>query len=240
MKHSIKGFIPTSFVDWPGKISSVIFLAGCGFRCPACHNYKLVTDPDSLDDYPLDEILRQLERRKHWIDGVTVTGGEPTIRSNLPELLSLLRECGARVKLDTNGARPAMLARLIESGLVDAVYMDVKAPLDARHYSRAAGVPVDPAVIRRSIRILNSADVEVAFRTTVVPGLVEEPELRLIVRALGPAHRFIVQPFRGAETLSPHLREAKEFSLDRFEAMKTTFEIPAASSVPPKRLAGVG
>lgn len=240
MEYSIKGFVPTSFVDWPGKISSVIFLAGCGFRCPACHNHKLVTDPDSLDDYPLDEIFRQLKRRNHWIDGVTVTGGEPTVRANLPQLLRLLRECGARVKLDTNGANPGMLARLIESGLVDAVYMDVKAPLDARHYSRVAGVPVDPAVIRRSIRILNGSGVEVAFRTTVVPGLVEEPELKLIVKALGPVHRFIVQPFRSAETLDPHLRGATEFSLDRIEAMKTTFEIPGASDVPPDRLVAAG
>jgi pyruvate formate lyase activating enzyme len=240
MELSIKGFIATSLVDWPGKISSVLFLAKCGFRCPACHNHRLVIDPDSLDDYPLDEILRQLKRRKGWIDGVTVTGGEPTAQRNLPQLLHLLKEHGMRVKLDTNGSSPGMLARVIESGLVDAIYMDVKAPLEAGYYSRAAGVPVNPAVIRKSIRILKASGLEAVFRTTVVPGLVEEPELKLIVEALGPVLRFVVQPFRNVETLNPNLRGVKEFSPDRFELMKSKFEIPAVTRVSPDRLAAVG
>ena len=145
----IKGFIPSSFIDWPGKICSIIFLAGCGFRCPACHNSRLVLGHDSIPDYPFSEILNHLQSRKKWIDGVTVTGGEPTIRRDLPDLLMKLRDCGTSIKLDTNGSNPSMLKYLLHAGLVDAVSMDVKAPLTSAHYSKAAGVPVGIRVIDR-------------------------------------------------------------------------------------------
>ncbi len=150
----IKGFISTSLVDWPGKICSVVFLAGCGFRCPACHNPKLVLNPGSLPDYPIEEICRSLSNRSKWIDGVTVTGGEPTARKDLPDLLRILREYGVKVKLDTNGSNPQMLEDLIRSGLIDAVSMDVKAPLDSTAYSVVAGAPIDIEVIKRSILLL--------------------------------------------------------------------------------------
>jgi pyruvate formate lyase activating enzyme len=238
---NIKGFIPTSLVDWPGRIASVVFLAGCGFRCPVCHNHKLVLAPDSLDDYPLDDILQSLRRRNAWIDGVTVTGGEPTVRNDLPDLLRLIRGCGVRIKVDTNGSNPTMLVRLIESELLDAVYMDVKAPLTIRQYAKVAGVPVDPRVLMRSIRILKDSGLEVAFRTTVIPGLVEEPELESITRSLGAVHRFIVQPFRGVDTLSPDFCGKAAFDPIRFERMRNRFEVPSpAASLPTEPHAHAG
>ena len=145
----IKGFIPTSFLDWPGNLCSVIFLGGCGFRCPACHNPKLVLEPGSLPDYPLREILRNLDARGNWIDGITVTGGEPTIHESLPNLLKFFRQRKLKIKLDTNGSNPSMLEALINRGLIDAVSMDIKAPLTSEEYSRAAGVRVNLAAIER-------------------------------------------------------------------------------------------
>lgn len=230
---NIKGLIPTSLVDWPGKISAVIFVAGCGFRCPACHNHRLVLDPDSLEDYPLQQILESLRRRDGWIDGVTVTGGEPTLRRDLPQLLRLLKACGVRIKLDTNGSNPAILSSLIESDLIDAVHMDVKAPLTIHDYSRVAGVPVDPRIIRQSIRILKAAGIEAAFRTTVIPGLVEEPELESIARSLGTVQRFMVQPFRNADTLNQEFRNRRAFDPARFQEMRNRFEVPSPASLFP-------
>jgi pyruvate formate lyase activating enzyme len=223
----IKGFVPASMVDWPGMICSVIFLGGCGFRCPACHNRDLVLCCESVPDYPLERILTELEDKKGWIDGVTVTGGEPTHSAGLPDLLRLLKSHGHKVKLDTNGSRPTTLAQLIADGLVDAVYMDVKAPLTRAEYSKAAGVRVDPRAIRRSIRILNSSNLEVVFRTTVVPGLVEEPELARIRTALSGAKRYIIQAFRSRDTLSTSFAGVKEFGLDRVEKMRDLFELPS-------------
>lgn len=220
----IKGFISTSLLDWPGKICSVVFLAGCGFRCPACHNSSLVLDPASVPDYPIERVLQSLSNRSKWIDGVTVTGGEPTIRRDLPDLIRALRACGVKIKLDTNGSNPEMLEQLICSHLIDAVSMDVKAPLVQQSYSRVAGVPVDVRIVRRSISILKRSDLEVIFRTTAIPGIVEEPELEAISEALGDIPRFIVQSFRSTDTLEPSFARIPEFSRLRFEDMKARFE----------------
>ncbi len=183
--------------------------------------------PETVDDYPMDEVMRQLKSRGKWIDGITVTGGEPTMRKDLIDLVRLLRDEGFRVKLDTNGSNPGMLARLIEYELVNAVFMDVKAPLDALRYAAVAGVPIDPRIIRRSISILKSSGLEVVFRTTVIPGLVEEPELASIRESLGRVPRFIVQPFRNTDTLNPDFADKQEFDLERFESMRSTYEIPS-------------
>jgi pyruvate formate lyase activating enzyme len=224
---SIKGFIKTSFLDWPGKVCSVVFLGGCGFRCLACHNPQLVLNPGSIPDFPLEEILRYLDQRRGWIDGVTVTGGEPTSDRQLHALLRTFRSLDLKIKLDTNGSRPDVLEELMRNDLIDAVFMDVKAPLTSEEYSRVAGVPVNVGVIRRSIDILKRSFVEVRFRTTVVPGLVEEAELALIAKALGDVEHFAIQAFRNVETLDHSLTQIEEFNPSRVDAMRRQFEIPS-------------
>ncbi|HMK34898.1 MAG TPA: anaerobic ribonucleoside-triphosphate reductase activating protein [Desulfomonilaceae bacterium] len=223
----ITGFIRTSFLDWPGKICSVIFLAGCNFRCPACHNAALVAQSDTRPEYPIDEIVRYLEKRKGWIDGVAVTGGEPTIRKNLPELLRLLRQTGTKIKLDTNGYNPAMLSHVISSQLIDAVAMDVKAPLTSTEYSRVTGTPLNIRLIKRSIEIIKESKLETTFRTTVIPHLVEERQLSEIRNFLGKVKNYKVQSFRNEETLDPSFSGLEEFSLERVEKMRRDFEIPS-------------
>jgi pyruvate formate lyase activating enzyme len=224
---NIKGFISTSLIDWPGKICSVVFLGGCGFRCPACHNSRLVLEPNAMPDYPLIEILNRLSTKGNWIDGVTITGGEPTMREELPKLLRLVKATGVSIKLDTNGSRPEVLERLISKSLIDAVFMDVKGPLNEAAYSKVAGVRVDIATIRRSIDVLKRSGLEVVFRTTAIPGLVEEPELERIVDALGDVQRFLIQPFRNQETLDPAFRSIPEFDRSRFDEMRDRYEISA-------------
>jgi pyruvate formate lyase activating enzyme len=228
----VKGFIQTSFLDWPGKICSILFLSGCGFRCPACHNADLVLKPYDLPDHSLDRILTNIGKRNQWLDGITVTGGEPTINRSLPEFLRALRTTQTAVKLDTNGSNPAMLMELIRKRLVNAVYMDVKAPLHMKEYSRVAGVPVDVRLIKRSIEILRNSDIEVVFRTTAIPGLVEEPQIREIKDYLGAGRPFILQLFRNKRTLDPSFAEIPEFPAARADAMRAEFEIrPRASEI---------
>ncbi|MDQ1240284.1 MAG: pyruvate formate lyase activating enzyme [Thermodesulfobacteriota bacterium] len=221
----IKGFVPTSLVDWPDRICSVIFLGGCSFRCPFCHNSRLVLQPESFPSIPMSSILEYLDCRRSWIDGVTVTGGEPTWTKNLPDLLSVFQHHGVSVKLDTNGSNPLLLERIIREGLVQAVYMDVKAPLQGDLYSKVVGVRVNPLIIRRSIQVLRKADLEVVFRTTVVPGLIAEPELEAIKKDLGEVQEFIVQRFRSENTLDSGFLQISEYSEDRFQAMKRCYEI---------------
>jgi pyruvate formate lyase activating enzyme len=224
--RGIKGFLPTSLIDWPGNVCSVVFLGGCGFRCPACHNSNLVLEPESLPDFPLDQILNKLKGHTGWIDGVTVSGGEPTARKSLPDLLKTFRTMGLRNKLDTNGSNPSMLNELVGRRLLDAVYMDVKAPLNMKHYSNVAGVPVDIRVIKRSIEILKNSNLEVVFRTTAVPGLVEEPQIREIRDYLGPDRPFILQFFRNTSTLDPGFVKVQEFPQERIESMRAEFDSP--------------
>ena len=116
MSFPIKGFIETSFVDWPGKVASVIFLPQCNFRCPYCHNYDLVLDPDQFPTVPLQHILTRLRHYGRWIDGVCITGGEPTLFPDLKQLILTLRSEHMLIKLDTNGSRPRILKRLLQDG----------------------------------------------------------------------------------------------------------------------------
>ncbi len=229
----IKGFIPTSLVDWPGRICSVLFMGGCNFRCPACHNHRLVLDGESLPEIPMAAPLDYLKSRAQWIDGVTVTGGEPTMRRSLPHVLRMLRERGVSTKLDTNGSNPGVLRSLLRMGLVDAVFMDVKAPLDERRYRAVAGVPVDLSRIEESIDLLLESRIEVTFRTTVIPGMVEEPQLAEIRRRLGATRRFVVQPFRGSDTLDASMASRQEFDMGRIDHMKRCFEVDPGRTVYP-------
>lgn len=228
----IKGFIPVSLLDWPGRVCAIVFLGGCSFRCPACHNARLVLEHHFMPDVALEDVLEDLESRRGWIDGITVTGGEPTATADLPKFLAILKATGLRIKLDTNVSNPSMLQALIQGRLVDAVSMDVKAPVTEEEYARVAGVPVNPRIIARSIEILKKFSIEVAFRTTVVPGLVEEPELQRIRDFLGDVARFQVQPFRNRETLDPALADVQPFTPERFEHMRRLFELPSVITRP--------
>ncbi len=231
---NVKGFIKTSLVDWPGKICSVIFLPGCTFRCPVCHNADLVVNPAQTPDYPQEEVFGYLASRRKWIDGVTITGGEPTLTKQLPDLARALKQFGFKVKLDTNGSRPAVIESLLSGGLIDAVYMDVKAPLTKAEYSRVAGVSVDMKSIKASLALLKSSSIEVVFRTTVIPGLVQEAQLAAIRSGLGSVQRFIIQPYKNEHAMNRDFRTLKEFSARRIEEMRAAFESPMSSEELPK------
>lgn len=220
----IKGFIPLSMLDWPGKICSVIFLAGCNFRCPACHNHRLVIRPETIPDCSHEKIMAYLQTRKGWIDGVTVTGGEPTVDPGLEDLLRVISQSGFSAKLDTNGSNPLAISKLIALGLIDAVSMDIKAPLDSTCYSRVTGRPTDVRNIKRSIEIIRTSGIEFFFRTTVIPGLVAERELAEIKEAIGQDSPYIVQAFRNTDTLDPDYSKVPEYGLERIEKMKARFE----------------
>ena len=125
----IGGLQQTSTLDFPGLVSAVVFTAGCNFRCPYCHNYQLVRAPESLLSLPADGVLARLRPFAGWIDGVVISGGEPTLHAGLAELCAAIKGLGFAVKLDTNGHRPQVVEALAARGLVDMVAMDLKAPL---------------------------------------------------------------------------------------------------------------
>ncbi|UCC66719.1 MAG: anaerobic ribonucleoside-triphosphate reductase activating protein [Deltaproteobacteria bacterium] len=203
----IKGFMETSFVDWSGKVVSVLFLPGCNFRCPFCHNHSLVLNPEAYDDIPFGHILDRLAKLKGWVDGVCITGGEPTIHPHLNFLIKEIKDLGLLVKLDTNGSRPYVLRSLVEEDLVDFVAMDIKAPLDEVNYTRASGVPVDLEKITESISFLKKGQVAYQFRITAVPALHREEDLLKLARQLRRCSSLTLQNFDPHDPLDESLKE---------------------------------
>ena len=198
---AIKGLLENSLIEWPGKISVVIFLGGCNFRCPFCHARQLVLGDDSGESIPFESVRDLLAQRSGWIDGVVVSGGEPTIAPGLGEMLAQLKALGVATRLNTNGSRPGVLKALAAKGLVDSVAMDIKAPLDER-YDKLAGVAVDVAAIEETVDWLLAGGVkEVEFRTTVVPSLLSREDVLDVARRLGKGAELVLQAFRPLDCL---------------------------------------
>ena len=158
-----------SLIDYPGKISSVIFTQGCNFRCGYCHNPRLVLPNRFENTIFKEDVIRFLKTRVGKIEGVVITGGEPTIHTDLIFLIKEIRTLGFSIKLDTNGSNPKILKEIIDSKLVDFIAMDIKAPLSK--YSLVCGVDVDLEKIKESIVYIKKTEIEKQFRITVVKGM---------------------------------------------------------------------
>jgi len=214
----IYGWIRTSFIDYPEHVASVLFTGGCSFRCPMCHNADLVLHPEALEIIPLDDVFAFLERRRGLIDGVVFTGGEPTLRQDLPGVLRRVKQQRLDVKLDTNGYHPDRLRPLLEEGLVDYVAMDFKAPPEL--YPKLAGVPdLDLDRIFTSVELLQSSGIDHEFRTTVVPKWLTLEDIRAIGRLLEGAPRYVLQQFRPQRTLISELEELQPYTREVLQSM---------------------
>ncbi len=227
---NIKGFLETSFLDWPGRSCAVLFLGGCNFRCPFCHNHPLVLHPEGLASLDLEEILARLHPLRDWLGGICVSGGEPTLSPELPDLLLRLREEGWRIKLDSNGSRPEILARLLSSSLVDMVAMDVKAPLEQELYDRCCGVHVDLARIRDSIELLRLSGIEHQFRMTVVPALHTAATIRSWLEELGCGSDLRLQNYNPRTVLDREKTGETAFNEEEFAGLQRLLLPPAATA----------
>ena len=222
----IKGFIPTSLIDYPGKICSIVFLPRCNFSCPFCFNPEMVSDSAELKEINQEEIFKYLESQRKWIDGVCLTGGEPTLHEGLPELISEIKKRGFLVKLDTNGSNPEMLKKLLDEKLVDYVAMDIKAPLEK--YERVTNAKVNLDSIQRTVDLIRNSDVEYEFRSTVVPGLFDKNDAIAIGKWLKGSKKYFLQQFRPEKTLNKSFQNEKQYTPEELkefvELMKPYFE----------------
>ena len=209
---AIKGLEKFAPRDFPGYLTSTVFVGGCNFRCPYCHNSDLVLRPDSLPTFPMDFFLGFLESRKDWIEAVCVTGGEPLLHDDLEVLLRLIKERDLLVKVDTNGAFPARLESLIQNKLVDFLAMDVKAPFEK--YSEVTGTRANLSDIQDSISLIMRSELPYLFRTTVVPGLVGSEDIQEISRLLKGARLFQIQQFVPKNTLDKTFESKRPFSVE--------------------------
>jgi len=212
----IKGLEKFAPKDFPGHLAATVFLGGCNFRCPYCHNSDLATRPETLATLPADYFMSFLDSRKGWLEGVCVTGGEPLFSPDIEVLLQVIKDRGLLVKLDTNGSFPARLEALIHKGLIDWLAMDVKAPLE--RYREVTQSDVDVKDIVRSIDIIYASGLPYIFRTTIVPGLIEADDLMRIGRMLSGAKVFQLQQFSPHhDTRDERLRTTKPYSREKLE-----------------------
>ena len=201
----ISGLQKMTLLDYPGKVACTVFLQGCNFRCPFCHNSDLLGSqgPEGIS---VQTLLDFLKKRVGLLDGVCVTGGEPTLQKELPQLLAQIKEMGFLVKLDTNGGRPEVLKALVEAHLVDYVAMDIKN--SPARYGETAGVPnMGLGGVEQSVRYLLEDHVDYEFRTTVADELHDEQDMEGIGRWLtqllpgSKAKRFFLQPYVDRESV---------------------------------------
>ncbi|MDJ0915444.1 MAG: anaerobic ribonucleoside-triphosphate reductase activating protein [Desulfobacterales bacterium] len=213
------GIHKNSLIDYPGKISCVLFTAGCNFDCPYCHNPELVRCESSCVAMIEDQqVFDFLETRKSFLDGVVISGGEPTLQKELFDLCRIIKQMGFPVKLDTNGSRPEILAKLIEQSLVDYCAMDIKT--DPYEYSPFIRKSQNPDKILDSIRILMESDVPHEFRTTCVKPFVTETVIEKIAKIIAGCRRYTLQAFHESEVLHPDFFAGRNFLYSRKELLK--------------------
>jgi pyruvate formate lyase activating enzyme len=213
------GLQKTTLVDYSGKVAATIFTAGCNFRCPYCHNPELVL-PELIKEQPKiteKEILNFLKEHQKLLEGVCITGGEPTIQPSLINFIKKVKDLGFLVKLDTNGSRPGVLNSLIEGNLIDYVAMDIKAPkqkYDLFVEDEKIGENID-----KSIELLKQDKVDYEFRTTLAPDILEEQDILAIADWIKFAPRYFLQRFQNSKVLNEKFKDLQPWSEQRIKTV---------------------
>ncbi len=198
---NIQGFNKTTLLDYPGHIACTVFTGGCDLRCPFCHNSGLVLSPRATEGYTVDQVLTHLRRRKGILDGIAVSGGEPLLQPDLKDFLRAVREIGGyKIKLDTNGTHPQLLADVISEGLVDKVAMDIKN--SPERYSQTVGIHnFDVELIRASLSFLMLSGIDYELRTTLVREFHDAEAMRGIAEFIRGAKAYYLQNFVDSEAV---------------------------------------
>jgi len=220
---SIKGLQKTSMVDFPPYLSCTIFFSGCNFRCGFCYNVDIVNDSKQLKEYSEDEILKFLEKRKKVLDGVCITGGEPTLYKNLENFIKKIKKLNYKVKLDTNGTNPKLLKELIAEKLLDFIAMDIKSSKEG--YDKAAGIKVDLNKIQESIDLIRNSNVNHEFRSTILPKIYSKEDAISIGKWLKGSKKYALQQFVvKTGTLDPKFEKAKPYDIQTLKEFKKLLE----------------
>jgi pyruvate formate lyase activating enzyme len=192
-----RGWQKTSLIEYPGKISTVLFVGGCNFRCPFCYNSELVLSPGKLPAIDEEEVFCMLSKRKGLYQAFMVTGGEPTMDASLPEFFKRVKNEGLACGLETNGTNPEMLKSLLKEKLLDFMAMDIKAPLMQKKYAAATGTSDRKLFenVLKSVDIIKKSGIDYEFRTTVVPSLHTREDIMEMARQLKGARKYVLQQF---------------------------------------------
>ncbi len=220
----IGGLQPVTLLDYPQKVAAIVFTSGCNMRCHFCYNFKLVL-PELIKDqqsFKEDEVLAFLKRRSQYLDGLVITGGEPTMQADLPEFLRQVKDFGYQVKLDTNGLLPEVLEKLLLEKLIDYIAMDIKGPLD--QYEKFCGVKIKPEIIASSVKIVRNSGLPHEFRSTLVKGLHQKNDIIEMAKVIEGADLYYLQNFQADEILSGDISKVSGFTLEELEAMQKSIK----------------
>ena len=215
----ICGLTKTTLLDYPGRVACTIFLGGCNFRCPFCHNSSLVLESSIQPTYTSDEILKFLQKRKGILDGVCISGGEPTLQVHLADFLLQIKELGYAVKLDTNGTQPEVLCRLLQDHLVDKIAMDIKT--SPEKYPLLCGISSpDMSAVNESVKLIMQEAPDYEFRTTVVKELHTREDFEQIGQWLSGARAYYLQAYKDSESvLQPGFHSFSKEELEEFRKL---------------------
>ncbi|MFA6525867.1 MAG: anaerobic ribonucleoside-triphosphate reductase activating protein [Candidatus Buchananbacteria bacterium] len=214
----IGGLQPVTLLDYPQKLAAIVFTAGCNMRCPFCYNSKLVL-PELLSDanlYKEDEVIEFLKKRKKYLDGLVITGGEPLLQEDLADFLRKMKAVGYEIKLDTNGLQSEKLKDLLEEKLVDYIAMDIKGPLES--YEKFSGVSAGQ--VANSIKIIMKSGLPYEFRSTVVKGLHSKEDITAMAKTIKGAKLYYLQNYMASTPLAGDKFKGKEFFLKDMEDMR--------------------
>lgn len=219
----IKGVQKNTLIDYPDKLACIVFFPNCNFNCGFCFNRALVKAPESLSTIPEEEFFGFLNSRKKWLEGVVVTGGEPTLQKELPEFLKKIKAQGFLVKLDTNGSNPEMLEQLLKEKLVDFVAMDIKS--SPANYEKATGCKVDLEKIKKSASLIMELAPDYEFRSTVLPMHYSKQDAETIGQWLNGAKKIVLQQFREqADIIDPEIKKEKKYSTAELKELAVLLE----------------
>ncbi|KNF08170.1 anaerobic ribonucleoside-triphosphate reductase activating protein [Gottschalkia purinilytica] len=213
----IKGHQKSSFIDYPDKICTVIFTGGCNFRCPYCHNSSLVDNKG--EELNHEHIFKFLNKRKNLIDGVCISGGEPTLHKDLYEFIVKIKDMGLLVKLDTNGTNPNMLEKLLENRLVNYIAMDIKAPINK--YKDITKSVINIYDILRSIEIIRDSEIKYEFRTTICKELLNIDDIEKIGYLIKDSNKYTIQNFRDGDTILDKKSKYTPFKREELKKLET-------------------
>jgi len=213
----VGGLQKFSLIDYPGKTSAILFALGCNFRCKYCHNPELVIPEKYADEIPLSQIYDFLESRRGKLDAVSITGGEPTLHADLPEIIEKIKTMGFLIKLDSNGTSPEVLKNLLDKKLVDYMAMDIKAPLE--DYSKIVGHEVSIDKLKKSIALIMNSGISYEFRTTIVKSLTSKDDLRKIAKTIKGAENYYLQKFIPTKACDQSIMGEVSYSDEEFQKL---------------------
>ena len=230
----IGGFLPTTMLDYPGRLACTVFTCGCNMRCPFCQNASLVLPQHFEDPVDPEEVLTRINKRKNILEGVCISGGEPTLQPDLADFIGRIKKLGLPVKLDTNGSSPSAIRSLYKEGLIDMIAMDIKAaPSRYQEVSGCKGIDISPYM--ESAGYIMNCGIEYEFRTTLVKGLHTSYDMEEIGRWITNAKAYVLQSYKESEGVISVLENGpghfSSFSDEELDQLLNTARkhIPSAS-----------